>query len=101
MVWYISPTVNHRYPYNTDFVGIIPDYLIDGKYNYSFWRIDTTGKINNGYPYNYYMVIRENGQEGGTNKEQVIARIKTFGGALAAIKLTYNGELYTVAHKTL
>ena len=53
------------------------------------------------YPYNYYMVIRENGQEGGTNKEQVIARIKTFGGALAAIKLTYNGELYTVAHKTL
>lgn len=55
MVWYISPTVNHRYPYNTDFIGIIPDYLIDGKYNYSFWRIDTTGKINNGYPYNYYM----------------------------------------------
>lgn len=55
MVWYISPTVNNGYPYNTDFAGIIPNYLIDGKYNYSFWRIDTTGKINNGYPYNYYM----------------------------------------------
>ena len=53
MVWYMSPTVNNGYPYNTDFVGIIPNYLIDGKYNYSFWRIDTTGKINNGYPYNY------------------------------------------------
>ena len=55
MVWYMSPTVNNGYPYNTDFVGIIPDYLIDGKYNYSFWRIDTTGEINNGYPYNYYL----------------------------------------------
>ena len=55
MVWYISPTVNNGYPYNTDFVGIIPNYLIDGKYNYSFWRIDTTGKINSGYPYNYYL----------------------------------------------
>lgn len=55
MVWYISPTVNNGYPYNTDFAGIIPNYLIDGKYNYSFWRIDTTGKINNGYPYNYYL----------------------------------------------
>lgn len=55
MVWYMSPTVNKGYPYNTDFVGIIPNYLIDGKYNYSFWRIDTTGKINNGYSYNYYL----------------------------------------------
>ena len=55
MVWYMSLTVNNGYPYNTDFVGIIPNYLIDGKYNYSFWRIDTTGKTNNGYPYNYYM----------------------------------------------
>ena len=53
------------------------------------------------YPYTYYMAIRENGQEGGTNKEQVLARIRTFGGALAAIKLTYNGESYTVAHKTI
>lgn len=55
MVWYMSPTVNNGYPYNKDFVGIIPNYLIDGKYNYSFWRIDITGKINNGYPYNYYL----------------------------------------------
>ena len=53
------------------------------------------------HPYTYYMAIREMGQEGGTNKEQVLERIKTFGGALAAIKLTYNGEFYTVAHKTL
>ena len=53
------------------------------------------------YPYTYYMAIRENGQEGGTNKEQVIERIRTFGGALAAIKLTYNGSNFTVALKTL
>ena len=53
------------------------------------------------YPYTYYMAIRENGQEGGTNKEQVIARIRTFGGALAAIKFTYNGSDFTVALKTL
>ena len=53
MVWYISLTVNKGYPYNTDFIGIISNYLIDGKYNYSYWRIDTTSKINNGYPYNY------------------------------------------------
>lgn len=52
-MWYISSTLNSGYPYNTDFSGIIPNYLIDGKYNYSFWRIDETGKINQGYPYNY------------------------------------------------
>ena len=53
------------------------------------------------HPYTYYMAIQEMGQEGGANKEQVIARIRTFGGALATIKLTYNGESYIVAHKTL
>ena len=53
------------------------------------------------YPYTYYMAIRENGQEGGTNKEQVIARLRTFGGALAAIKFTYNGSDFTVALKTI
>ena len=53
------------------------------------------------YPYTYYMAIREHGQEGGTNKEHVLERIRTFGGALAAIKLTYNGSNFTVAHKTL
>ena len=52
-MWYISNTINNRYPYNTDFPGIISNYLIDDKYNYSFWRIDETGKINQGYPYNY------------------------------------------------
>ena len=59
------------------------------------------GFFSESYPYNYYMIIRENGQEGGTNKEQVIARIRIFGGALSTIKLTYNGELYTVEHETL
>lgn len=54
-MWYISSTTNNGYPYNTDYPGIISNYLIDGKYNYSFWRIDTTGKINSGYPYNYYL----------------------------------------------
>lgn len=58
------------------------------------------GFFSESYPYTYYMAIRENGQEGGTNKEQVIARVKTLGGALAAIKLTYNGETYKVAYKT-
>lgn len=53
------------------------------------------------YPYTYYMIIREHGQEGGTDKAHVIERIRQFGGALASIKFTYNGSSFTVALKTL
>lgn len=54
-MWYISSNVNNGYPYNTDFIGIISDIWTDGKHNYSLWRIDPDGKINDGYPYTYYM----------------------------------------------
>ena len=53
------------------------------------------------YPYTYYMVIREHGQEGGTDKAHVIERVKHFGGALAAVKLTYNGVNYTITLNTI
>lgn len=52
------------------------------------------------YPYTYYMGIREHGQEGGTDKTYVIERMKHFGGALAAMKLTYNGQVFTLSVKT-
>lgn len=56
MGWYIpASTVNNGYIYNTDFVGIISDIWTDGKHNYSLWRIDPDGEINDGYPYTYYM----------------------------------------------
>lgn len=54
-MWYISSNTNNGYPYNTDFVGIISDIWTDGKHNYSLWRIDPDGEINDGYPYTYYM----------------------------------------------
>ena len=54
-MWYISATTNNGYPYNTDFIGIISDIWTDGKHNYSLWRIDPDGDINDGYPYTYYM----------------------------------------------
>ena len=54
-MWYISSNVNNGYPYNTDFAGIISDIWTPGKHNYSLWRIDPDGEINDGYPYTYYM----------------------------------------------
>ena len=53
------------------------------------------------YPYTYYMGVREHGQEGGTDKAHVTERMKHFGGALAAVKLTYNGNNYIVSLKTI
>lgn len=49
------------------------------------------------FPYTYYMVIREHGQEGGTDKAHVMERVRHFGGALAAMNLTYNGQTFTLS----
>lgn len=71
-MWYISSTTNNGYPYNTDFIGIISDIWTEGKHNYSLWRIDPDGEINDGYPYTYYMQqwLGEGG--GGEEGEGVI-----------------------------
>lgn len=55
MAWDVTPLVNNGYPYNDEFIGIISDIWTDGKHNYSLWRIDPDGEINDGYPYTYYM----------------------------------------------
>lgn len=54
-MWYIESGVNSGYPYNTSFIGVISDIWTPGKHNYSLWRIDPDGNINDGYPYTYYM----------------------------------------------
>ena len=48
MAWDVTPLVNNGYPYNDEFVGIISDIWTDGKHNYSLWRIDPDGEINDG-----------------------------------------------------
>lgn len=67
MAWYIKSTINNGYPYNTDFIGVITDkWTSNGNHNPGPWRIDETGKINNGYPWFYAWAdyISESG--GGT-----------------------------------
>lgn len=57
-MWFLSSSNNNGYPYNTNFIGIISNVWTDGIHNIpTVWRIDTTEKINAGYPYNYYMKI--------------------------------------------
>ena len=52
------------------------------------------------HPYIYFMGIREHGQEGGADEAHVTERMKHFAGALAAVKLTYNGQEFTLSVKT-
>lgn len=57
-MWFLSSSTNNGYPYNTNFIGIISNIWTDGIHNIpTEWRIDRTGKINDGYPYNYHMEI--------------------------------------------
>lgn len=70
MAWILSNSLNNGYPYNTNFIGYLTDKFVSGyKYNLTLWRIDTTGKINNGYPYTYYMPFEDSGGGGGEGEE--------------------------------
>lgn len=72
-MWFLSSSTNNGYPYNTNFIGIISNVWTDGIHNIpTEWRIDTTGKINDGYPYNYYMEIWLGEDGGGEEGEGTI-----------------------------
>lgn len=70
MAWILSNSLNNGYPYNTNFTGYLTDRFVSGyKYNLTLWRIDNTGKNNNGYPYTYYMQFEDSG--GGGEGEEI------------------------------
>lgn len=79
MAWDVTPLVNNGYPYNDEFIGIISDIWTDGTHNYSLWRIDDDGEINDGYPYTYYMEQWVGSGGGGEEGEGDIIDTDTYG----------------------
>lgn len=79
-MWFLSSSTNNGHPYNTNFIGIISNVWTDGIHNIpTIWRIDTTGEINDGYPYNYYMEIWLGEGGGGEEGEGDVIDTDTYG----------------------